>query len=79
MSTKTDSVSDTEQSMTDAEEDSMPLVDDAPVPKAPVPDNNTNQSLHNVAHLDTASTIQGASAAIQPACNSPTHNKNSDQ
>ncbi|KAL0029261.1 hypothetical protein WJX79_006083 [Trebouxia sp. C0005] len=58
MSTKTDSVSDTEQSMTDAEEDSMPLVDDAPVPKAPVPDNNTNQSLHNVAHLDTASTIQ---------------------
>ena len=81
MSTKADSVSDTElvqadflphglaDSMTDAKEDSMPLVDDAAVPKAPVPVSNTNQS--NVPDLDTAASLEGASATTQPAPISP--------
>ncbi len=56
---------------TDAKVDSTPLVDDAPVPKAHVPGNDTNQTLLNVPDLDTASTPEGASAAAQPACNNP--------
>jgi len=58
-------------SMTDAKEDSMPLVNDAAVPKAPVPDSSTNQSLHNVPDLDTAAPLEGAPAATQPAPASP--------
>ncbi len=75
MSTKADLVSDTElaqaDSLSDAKEDSMPLVDDAPVPKAPVPGKDSNHTLLNMPDLDTASTPEGASAAAQPACNSP--------
>jgi len=58
-------------SMTDAKEDSMPLVNDAAVPKAPVPDSSINQSLHNVPDLDTAAPLEGAPAATQPAPASP--------
>jgi len=57
--------------MTDVKEDSMPLVDDAAVPKAPVPDSNTNQSLDNVPDLDIAAPLEGAPAATQPAPTSP--------
>ncbi len=84
MSTKAHLESDTElvqievlpphglaDSTTHAKEDSMPLVDDAPVLKAPEPGNDTNQSLLNMPDLDTASTLESASAAAQPACNSP--------
>ncbi len=57
----------------------MPLVDDAAVPKAPVPDSNTNQlalqlalqSLDNVLDLDTAAPLEGEPAATQPAPTSP--------
>ena len=79
MSEKADLVSDTELVpadflfnglATDAKVDSTPLVDDAPVPKALVPGKDTNQTL-NVPDLDTASTLEGASAAAQPACNDP--------
>jgi hypothetical protein len=56
---------------TDVKEDSMPLVDDAPVPKAHVPGNDTNQTILNAPDLDTASTLENASAAAQSACSSP--------
>ncbi len=80
VSKKADLVSDTELVpadflfnglATDAKVDSTPLVDDAPVPKALVPGKDTNQTLLNVPDLDTASTLEGASAAAQPACNDP--------
>ncbi len=83
MSTKADLESDTElvqadflphglaDSLTVAKQDSTPLVDVAAVPKAPVPGNYTNQTLLNAPDLDTASTLEGASAAAQPACNNP--------
>ncbi len=52
MSTEAELVSGTElaqaNSLSDAKEDSMPLVDDAPVHKAPVPGKDTNQSLLNM-------------------------------
>ena len=82
MSTKADLVSDSElvqadflphglaDSMTHAKEDSTPVADDAAVPKAPVPDSNLYQSLHNLPGLGTASTLAGTSAAARPASNS---------
>jgi hypothetical protein len=83
MSTKEDLVADTElvqadflphglaDCLTDAKQDSTPLVDVAAVPKAPVLVSNANQSLHSMLYLDTAAPLEGASATTQSAPISP--------
>jgi len=86
MSSKADLVSDTElvpaqslpnglsDPMTDAKQDSTPLVDVAAVPKAPMLVSNNNQSLHSMPYLDTAAPLEGASATTQSAPISPVSN-----
>ena len=87
MGTKADLVSDTElvpadflpdvlaDSMTDAKQESAPLVHVAAVPKAPVP---ANTNAGNVPDLDTAAPLEGAPAATQPAPVSLVFNDNSE-
>jgi len=83
MSTKEDLLADTElvqadflphglaDCLTDAKQDSTPLVDVAAVPMAPVLVSNANQSLHSMPYLDTAAPLEGASATPQSAPISP--------